>query len=94
MSYRFCRTPFLYACLGGQTNTVEAMVGIFLYRNVKCLGNSQILFSKFKFANSQLRSLHVDVGQVDALGCSALHCAVISGSLHCVRAVVESKVNR
>uniref|UniRef100_A0A914HKI0 Uncharacterized protein n=1 Tax=Globodera rostochiensis TaxID=31243 RepID=A0A914HKI0_GLORO len=57
------RTPFLYACLGGQANTVEAM----------------------------LRSLHVDPSHVDSLGCSALHCAVISGSLHCVRALVESK---
>ncbi|KAL3101107.1 hypothetical protein niasHS_001567 [Heterodera schachtii] len=57
------RTPFHYACLGGQANTIEAM----------------------------LRSLHVDPNDADSFGCSALHCSVISGSLHCVRAVVENK---
>ncbi|KAF7637883.1 hypothetical protein Mgra_00002588 [Meloidogyne graminicola] len=58
------RTPFFYACLGGQVSTVEAM----------------------------LQSLHIDSEHIDNLGRSALHCAVISGSLNCVKTLIESKL--
>uniref|UniRef100_A0A1I8BWT1 ANK_REP_REGION domain-containing protein n=1 Tax=Meloidogyne hapla TaxID=6305 RepID=A0A1I8BWT1_MELHA len=73
------RTPFFYACLGGQVSTVEAMVNNFPQKN------------NFFSLSFYLQSLHIDPEHIDNLGRSALHCAVISGSLNCVKALIESK---
>jgi len=39
-----------------------------------------------------IRSLHIEPTQIDQLGRTALHCAVISGSLNSVKALIECKV--
>jgi hypothetical protein len=51
-----------------------------------------MLVINYRIIDPQLRSLHIDPGHVDQLGRSALHCAVVSGSLNCVKALVESNV--